>query len=172
MKIYETGYLWFLNLIKKHMLRSKLRKLKRAGLQVGKGTLLYPEFDSFGSEPFLIRIGENCIVAKGVKFITHDGAVRVINNKDGKGTIRNKFGKIDIGDNVYIGENSIIMMNVSIGSNAYILPGSVVYRDVPGSFAAGGNPAVLKNRIEDFHPSYANEIYSKYKSHYVKYCGG
>ena len=62
------------------MNNTKIKKLHKAGMEVGEGTLLFTSKDSFGSEPYLIHIESN-VIANGVKFITHDGAIRVINNR-------------------------------------------------------------------------------------------
>jgi acetyltransferase-like isoleucine patch superfamily enzyme len=155
--------------IKKHMSDIKTKKLHKAGTAIGKGTLLFASRDSFGSEPYLIHIGEQCVIANGVRFITHDGAIRVINNKEEYKYINNKYGKIDIRDRVYLGENSIIMPNVTIGPNACVLPGSVVYNNIPPNTMAGGNPARIKNKIEDFESYYQAEIYDYYQKCFNKF---
>lgn len=156
-------------IINKFLLLSKLKKLKEEGMAVGEGSLLFPRIESFGSEPYLIHIGSNCLIANGVKFITHDGAIRVINTKKEYKHINNKYGKIDIMDCVYIGENSIIMPNVTIGPNVCILPGSVVYKDIPPASIAGGNPCRVTNKIENFEDYYTNEVYPYYKKYYHKF---
>ena len=54
--------------------------------------------------------------------------------------------KVDIGDNVWIGANALVLPGVSIGSNAVIAAGAVVNRDVPANVVAGGLPArILKD---------------------------
>ena len=151
------------------MFAAKLKKLTREGMVVGSGTLLFPDVESFGSEPYLIHIGSNCLIANGVKFITHDGAIRVINNREEYRYIDNKYGKIDVKDNVYIGENSIIMPNVTIGPNACVLPGSVVYKDIPANTVSGGNPARVKNTVDNFEEYYNNEVYPYYQKFYYKF---
>lgn len=157
-----------IDFLKRYMLSHKMKKLNRDGAKVGRGTLLFPGTENFGSEPYLIHIGDNCLIAEGVKFITHDGAIRVIRQKEEYRDIDNKYGKIDIRDNVYIGENSIIMPNVTIGPNACVLPGSVVYRDIPPGSAAAGNPAGVKNKIVNFQEYYNNELYPYYEKHFYK----
>ena len=158
-----------LKLLKLYMLKSKINKLEKKGMKIGGGTLLFPDLEAFGSEPYLIHIGENCLIAGGVKFITHDGAIRVINNKEDQKLISNKYGKINIKDNVYVGENSIIMPNVTIGPNACVLPGSVVYKDIPPNSISGGNPAGLKNTLDNFLEYYTTEMYPYYKKYYYKF---
>jgi len=159
----------FFHYLKRCMLLFKLKKLEKEGMKVGRNTLLFIGAESFGSEPYLIHIGDNCLITNGVKFITHDGAIRVIKQKEEYKHIDNKYGKIDIKDNVYIGENSILMPNISIGPNACVLPGSVVYKDIPPGSAAAGNPACVKNTIENFQEYYNNELYPYYKKFYYKY---
>lgn len=55
---------------------------------------------------------------------------------------------VSIGDNVWIGMNSIILKGVSIGQGAIIGAGSVVSRDVPARTVACGAPA--RARRPDF----------------------
>lgn len=156
------------HVLKRVLHASKLRKLNKAGVIAGKGSFLFPAIESFGSEPYLIHIGNNCLIANGVKFITHDGAIRIINKEEYK-FINNKYGKIDIKDNVYIGENSIIMPNVTVGPNVCVLPGSVVYKDIPPDSISCGNPASVKNTVENFLEYYNNEIYPYYEEYYRKF---
>lgn len=51
------------------------------------------------------------------------------------------FGKVVIGDNVYIGNNSLIMPGVTIGNNVLVAAGSVITKSVPDDCVVGGNPA-------------------------------
>ncbi|WP_262710533.1 acyltransferase [Dinghuibacter silviterrae] len=54
---------------------------------------------------------------------------------------------VKIGDNVFIGMDSIILKGVTIGSNVVVAAGSVVARDIPDNQIWGGNPAkFIRNR--------------------------
>jgi len=56
-------------------------------------------------------------------------------------------GRLDIGDDVWLGANVTILQNVSIGTGAVIGAGSVVVKDIPDYAIAVGNPArVVKYR--------------------------
>lgn len=58
---------------------------------------------------------------------------------------------ITIGDNVYIGNNVIILPGVTIGSNVIIGAGAVVSRSIPDNSLAVGVPArVIKTADEYF----------------------
>lgn len=60
------------------------------------------------------------------------------------------FGRIRIGNFVYIGNNSLIMPGVTIGNNVLIGAGSVVTKSIPDNVVVGGNPAHFICTIEDY----------------------
>ncbi len=77
---------------------------------------------TFGSEPYLINIGDHVTIAGNVQFVNHDGGVWVFRDKEPDIDV---FGPIVIGDNVFIGYGAIIMPSVTIGSNCVIGAGFV-----------------------------------------------
>lgn len=126
----------FLKLIKKRMNKKQIKKL---GVQIGNDCrFLSVDKSTFGSEPYLITIGNHVTITSGVKFITHDGGVWVFRKKCPE---IDSFGRIFIGNNVFIGINSIILPGVTIGNNVVVGAGSVVTKDVPDNVVVGGNPA-------------------------------
>lgn len=59
-------------------------------------------------------------------------------------------GKIEIGDDVWIGYGSTILSGVKIGQGAIVAAGSVVVKDVPEYSIVGGVPAkILKYRFSE-----------------------
>lgn len=52
--------------------RIKVAHLRKRGMKIGNGCQILNGFD-FGSEPYLISIGDNVRIASGVKIMTHDG---------------------------------------------------------------------------------------------------
>ena len=53
---------------------------------------------------------------------------------------------IEIGDNVWIGGNVVVLPGVKIGNNVVIGSGSIVTKDIPSNVVAVGNPCkVIKN---------------------------
>lgn len=114
---------------------------RRLGVSVGKEVRfigLNPNGGQFGSEPYLIEIGDHVTITANVQFVNHDGGMWVFRQQYPS---LNRFGKIKIGDNCFIGYGSIIMPGVTIGSNCVIGAGSVVNKDIADNIVAAGVPA-------------------------------
>jgi len=82
-------------------------------------------------------IGENVTITTGVKIINHFPILSP------KGVFEYEMGDVTIGDNVFIGMNSLIIKSVHIGDSAVIGAGAVVTKDVPNYAIVGGNPATI-----------------------------
>ena len=54
---------------------------------------------------------------------------------------------VHIGNNVWIGANSVVLPGVSIGENSVIGAGSIVTRDIPANVVAVGNPCRILREI-------------------------
>lgn len=125
-----------------------------AGMKVGENSL-FVGLQHFGTEPYLIRFGTNCLVTDGVRFITHDGSIQVplIQRGEDFGNVYSKkstFGTIKIGNNVFIGVGAIILPNTSIGDNSIIAAGAVVKGVFSSGSVIGGNPGKLICSIDDY----------------------
>ena len=60
-------------------------------------------------------------------------------------------GSVKIGDNVFVGMNSIILKGVSIGNDVIIGAGSVVTVDIPSQSVAAGNPAKIIYTLKEYY---------------------
>ncbi len=125
------------------------------GLKIGKGAVLRNGVD-FGSEPFLIEIGENSRVSSNVSFITHSGGQMIMRKVKGYEDVR-IFGRIKIGKNTFIGAHSIITHNVHIGDNCIIGAGSLVSSSIPDDTVYGGVPAKFICMVKDYYEKKKNE---------------
>ncbi len=103
----------------------------------------------FGTEPYLIEIGCHVHVGNNVQFLTHDGGVWVLRDLLHDQTL-DYFGKIIIRDNVFIGNNTIILPGITIGENVVVGAGSVVTKDIPPNVIAAGIPARVIKTIEEY----------------------
>jgi acetyltransferase-like isoleucine patch superfamily enzyme len=102
---------------------------------------------TFGSEPYLITLGDHVTVTGDVRFVTHDGGVWVFRDTDPRIDV---FGPIRVGNNVFIGLGVIILPGVTIGDNVVIGAGAVVNRDVPSDSVAAGVPARVVSTLADY----------------------
>lgn len=117
---------------------------KSIGVKVGNDCRVYTT--NFGSEPFLITIGNNVTVTSGVKFITHDGTTWLMRDEKGR---RYFYQRISIGNNVFIGVNCVIMPGVKIEDNVIIAAGSVVTKSIPKGVIVAGVPAKIIGNFEE-----------------------
>lgn len=107
--------------------------LRMNGVEIGKNVFisLGAKIDTqFGN----IIIGDNAHITSGCVLLAHDGAIKQMKPD------ANPRGKIVIGNNVFIGVNSVVLMNVTIGDNSVIGAGSIVNKDIPSNVLAIGNP--------------------------------
>ena len=116
-----------------------LRSYVKAGLKLGRDVRVIGKPD-FGSEPYLIEIGDHVTVSSNVTFITHDGATWVFRHLPTYRGLQ-RFGRIVIGDNCFIGANAVIMPGVSVGTNSVVGAGAVVTRSVLANSVVAGVPA-------------------------------
>ncbi len=111
------------------------------------GVILYGNVN-WGTEPWIITLGTNVHITDGTKFITHDGGVLLYRHKIPDLEITKP---IVIKNNVYIGNNVIILPGVTVGNNVIIGDGAVISRDIPDNSVAVGVPAkVIKTADEYF----------------------
>ena len=99
--------------------------------------------------PKLISFGDNVWVASGVLFVAHDVIHRMLNNKLVGSEFQENIGCIDIKDNVFIGSNSTILPNVTIGPDTIVAAGALVNNSGPGGVYAGV-PAKYVCTLDEF----------------------
>jgi acetyltransferase-like isoleucine patch superfamily enzyme len=92
-----------------------------------------------------IEIGSNCVIASGVNIIDSNGHQLLSNNRT-RG--RDDAKEIIIGNNVWIGLNSIILKGTIMGDNCVVSAGSVVKGIFDANSLIQGNPAVKVNTLE------------------------
>ena len=128
--------------------RNPIKYAKRIGVKIGNNCKLNGS-PNWGSEPYLISLGDHTEVSFDCAFITHDGATWGFRNQERyKGVIR--FGRIRVGDNVFIGARSVILPGVAIGDNSIIAAGAVVNKSIPANEVWGGVPAKYIMKVNDY----------------------
>ena len=93
-----------------------------------------------------LKIGANCSVSAGVQAYSHDSVKWAITG----GRASYEYAETKIGDNCYIGPNTIIAKGVSIGNGCIIGANSLVLSDIPPYSKAVGSPIhVIGRTISD-----------------------
>lgn len=135
--------------------RQYIKYLRKIGVTIGEGCDIHKSA-FFGSEPWLVNIGNNVRITKNVQFITHDGGLWTLRKMGLIDNLSVKYGKIQIGDNCNISWNVTIMPNVKIGKNTVIAAGALVTKDVPEGTVFGGVPAKHIETIEEYYQKIHN----------------
>jgi acetyltransferase-like isoleucine patch superfamily enzyme len=128
-----------------------IKLLKKAGFKIS-GTPRFiaksARFDDFDR----ISLGDRLVVSMNVHFLTHDYSYTTALIAKGTtpptdiGILRN----IVIGNNVFIGMNSLILPGTIIGDNVIIGAGSVVRGKVNSNSIYAGNPAIYVGDILEY----------------------
>lgn len=92
-----------------------------------------------------VTIGSNAQIAPNVSIYTAGHPIHPDSRNSGY-----EYGiPVTIGDNVWIGGNTVIMPGVTVGDNVVIGAGSVVTKDIPDWSIAVGNPCRVIRRITE-----------------------
>ena len=92
-----------------------------------------------------VIIGENCQLAPNVAIYTAGHPV----HPAARNTAYEYGISVTIGNNVWVGGNSVILPGVHIGDNSVIGAGSVVTKDIPACCVAAGNPCRVIRKITE-----------------------
>lgn len=136
-------------------------ELRLRGVTIGENCHIYGSVDN-GHE-FLVSMGNNVTLASGCSLLTHDGSTKKILGYS-------RVGRIDIGNDVFIGASSIVLPNVKIGNKVIVGAGSIVTENIPDNSVVIGNPA----RIIETYDEYINkckkqfETLPKWHTHYSR----
>lgn len=121
---------------------------RQGGVKVGKDCTICSYI--LTKEPFMLEIGDRTIVSTNVTFVTHDNSAKMIFGSRG-----DLYGKIIIGDNCFIGENSTILYGVNLADSIIVAAGAVVTKSFNESnVIIGGNPARIISSWEKYEKKY------------------
>lgn len=148
--------MWLKELIKKKIYKERyssetfIEFLKAGGAKIGSNTkILDPKTQSFDyGNRMLLEIGDNVLFTSGCTVLAHDYSYSVSTYAYGK--LCQIRMKTKVGNNVFIGMHSIILMGAEIGDNVIIGAGSVVHGKVESNSVYAGNPARKINTLESY----------------------
>ena len=106
-----------------------------------------------------IKIGNNVLIAHNVNIFDNDthptdfierreDAENIIFHRKRANYLTLHSSPIEIGDDAWIGCNSIILKGVKIGSRSIVAAGSVVTQNVPSDTMVAGNPARVVKKLQ------------------------
>lgn len=123
------------------------------GVKIGKNCRLVGKI-GFGSEPFLITIG-NHVSITSTDFVTHDGGVWVFREENPNIDL---FAPIKVGNNVFIGANCLILPGTIIEDNVVVGGGSVVKGLLRKDYVYAGVPAKPIRSKNEYWEKIKNQI--------------
>lgn len=116
----------------------------------------------FSTEPWLVTLGDNVYIGLGAKFLTHDMGTLLFPEKE--------FvicGNINVGNNVVIGMDALIMPGVNIGNNVIIGARAVVAKDVPDNSVVAGVPAKIIGSFQQYEEKINDIMRGKNKRYWA-----
>ena len=158
----------------------RIEYYRKLGVKIGERVSLIEPISSviFSSEPYLIAIGDNTTISFDVVFVTHDAATRVIRHLSDGNPETVIYGKIEVGNNCFIGCRSTILPNVKIGDNTIIGACSLVNRDTPSNVIAAGNPCKVICTLDEYRKKHEQDFlymvslpYEEKKKYLMKHFG-
>jgi acetyltransferase-like isoleucine patch superfamily enzyme len=96
-----------------------------------------------------LAIGANCSISAGVQIYSHDSVLWAISG----GTEEYQYAATRVGDNCYIGPNTVIAKGVTIGNQCIVGANSLVLQDLSNRTKSYGSPCKVVGPIsveEDF----------------------
>ncbi|MEG1027888.1 MAG: sugar O-acetyltransferase [Oscillospiraceae bacterium] len=115
------------------------------GLNIEIGNNFFANYNLTILDVGKVTIGNNVMFAPNVAIYTAGHPVHPISRNSGY-----EYGMpITIGNNVWIGGNSVVLPSVTIGDNCVIGAGSVVTKDIPENTIACGNPCKVIRKITE-----------------------
>lgn len=120
-----------------------LLNLKRKGFTHGKNFNMEKGANIDAAFCSSISVGDNVTLAKDVYILAHDASTKKFLGKT-------KFGKVLLGNNVFVGARAVILPGVTVGDNVIIASCSCVTKSIPSGEVWGGVPAKYIMSTESF----------------------
>ena len=134
------------NTIKLH--QDPVRYFRSQGAQIGESVEIFgANLHTFGTEPYLVSVGDQVTISHGVDFITHDGGLRVT-----RGTYPDAYlyGRIQVGDLCFLGAHCVLLPGARVGAGSVIGSGSIVTGEIPSGVVAIGTPAKPVKTVDEY----------------------
>jgi acetyltransferase-like isoleucine patch superfamily enzyme len=128
--------------------RDPVRYFRSQGAEIGEGVEIFgANLFTFGSEPYLVSIGNQVTISHDVDFITHDGGLRIARARYPGAYL---YGRIQVADRCFLGAHCVLLPGTKIGTGSVIGSGSIVTGEIPSGVVAVGVPAKAIKSVEDY----------------------
>lgn len=147
-------YLYYTRIKKMTYNDYSIMLMRKSGIKIGEECRIYTFLCS--NEPSMIHIGNHVTISSGVAFVTHDNSILKVLDP-----MTDVVGRITVGDHCFIGQNSILMLGVTLGERCIVGAGAVVTHSYPANSVIAGNPARKICTVE--------EMAAKYKDYAINF---
>ncbi len=130
----------------------RINRFIARGLVIGKNVTIDSKANIDNGYPWLISIGDNCSIGRGVHILAHDATVFKFTDE------HSRLGKVEIKDNCFISLNSLIMPGITIGPNVLVAANSVVNKDIPPNSCVAGVPARFYAKFDEMIMKHKTQI--------------
>jgi acetyltransferase-like isoleucine patch superfamily enzyme len=125
-----------------------VRYFRGRGVEIGEGVEIFgASLFTFGSEPYLVSIGNQVTISHNVDFITHDGGFRVARADYPNAYF---YGRIQVADRCFIGAHCVFLPGARVGAGSVIGCGSIVTGEIPPGVVAVGAPAKRIKSVDEY----------------------
>lgn len=141
-------------IIHKDPMEFRLERFRMDGAIIGKNVRAFSPISS--SEAYLITIGDDVTISTGVKFCTHDNsAIKIFDDAT------DIVGPITVGNQSFIGMNTILMGGVTLPKQCIVGAGSVVTKSfTKEGCVLAGNPARIIGSVDHIREKRAENIFN------------
>ena len=120
------------------------------GYNIEVGEWFYANYNCVILDVCRVTIGDNVMFAPNVAIYAAGHPVHPAARNSGY-----EYGQpVAIGNNVWLGGNTVVTPGVTIGDNVVVGAGSVVTRDIPANVVAAGNPCRVLRAITEADADY------------------
>jgi acetyltransferase-like isoleucine patch superfamily enzyme len=128
--------------------RDPIRYFRSQGVEIGEGVEIFgASLFTFGSEPYLVSIGNQVTISHDVDFITHDGGLRIARARYPSAYL---YGRIQVADHCFLGAHCVLLPGAKVGAGSVIGSGSIVTGEIPPGVVAIGAPARPIKSVEEY----------------------
>jgi acetyltransferase-like isoleucine patch superfamily enzyme len=128
--------------------RDPVRYFRRQGAEIGEDVEIFgANLFTFGSEPYLVSVGDQVTISHDVSFITHDGGMRIARASYSGAYL---YGRIRVADRCFLGARCLLLPGANVGKGSVIGSGSIVTGDIPPGVVAVGVPAKPAKSVVEY----------------------